>query len=86
MMDQPLSITPTEAEIASEFARGEWSPSEFARPLLACGHYGKAIYVRSSQWDFPDDVHTCSECGAEVQFHPSLQAALYESWHGPAAG
>jgi hypothetical protein len=58
---------------------------EYLMPLLSCGHYGRPIFDASSQWDFPDDEHTCPECSKDVQWHPALQAAVYESWHGPAA-
>lgn len=90
MTNQPLSIP---AEIADfkgapgyseDFDSGHARLDEYLRPLLACGHYGSPVFESSSDWDFPDESHTCPECGAEVQFHVDVQAALYEDRCGPA--
>lgn len=56
------------------------TPSEVCRGLcarLTCGHFTTPCSMNSSQWDFPDDVHVCVTCGAEVQFDLKLQAMLY---------
>jgi len=74
----PLTIEPTVLELV-EFgwdAEALARPDQYLRPLLACGHYDRPTFVASSDWDFPHEERECPECGAEVQMHVSVQAAL----------
>jgi len=85
MSDRPLVIQVTSGELREFGWTDESRPQEFSRPLLSCGHYGKPVFMSSSTWDFPDDLHDCPECLALVQFDVRVQAVLYEDILGPVA-
>ena len=51
---------------------------EHLRGLLACGHYSRPIYNRSSQWDFPGEAQVCPTCSVDGPMHDRTIAALRE--------